>query len=185
MARTKTPRSAWIDAGLVALAEHGVDEVRVEVLARDLGVTKGGFYGAFEGRADLLDAMVERWESAVTDDVVREVESAQDLDPRDRLRRLVAVIGRQDDPATRIDTEIGLRDWARRAPHVATVVDRVDAMRGTYLRDIFRGFCAEDEADVRTAIAMSVRLAGQTMTLGAGSRDPDEVARLVLQRLLE
>lgn len=184
MSRTKTPRSAWIDAGLTALAEHGVDAVRVEVLARSLGVTKGGFYGYFAGRDDLLASMLSTWEQTVTDSVVARVEASLTSDPRDQLRRLMAVISNLDEPAMRIDTEIAIRDWGRRASFVADVVGNVDAVRGSYLRGIFGGFCSPDEAEARTAIAMSVRLAGQTMALGTGDCSRDQVRQLIEQRLL-
>lgn len=184
MALAKTPRSAWIDAGLTALAERGVDAVRVEVLARSLGVTKGGFYGYFEGRNDLLSAMLSTWERTVTDSVVARVEASLDSDPRDQLRRLMAVIGNFDEPAMRIDTEIAIRDWGRRASCVADVVRNVDAVRGSYLRSIFDGFCSQDEAEARTAIAMSVRLAGQTMALGTRGYSREHVRQLIEQRLL-
>ena len=39
----------------------GVEGVRVEVLAKNLGVTKGGFYRRFRDRAALLDAMLQNW----------------------------------------------------------------------------------------------------------------------------
>ena len=54
MASTRTPRSSWIDAGLRALAAGGPDAVRIEPLARALGVTKGGFYWHFDDRWALL-----------------------------------------------------------------------------------------------------------------------------------
>ncbi len=38
-------RSAWVSAGLAALADKGLDSVRVERLAADLKVTKGSFTG--------------------------------------------------------------------------------------------------------------------------------------------
>src|ERR1700728_3259429 len=44
---TRTPHIAWIDAGLQALAAGGPDSVRIEALAKSLGVTRGGFYGHF------------------------------------------------------------------------------------------------------------------------------------------
>jgi AcrR family transcriptional regulator len=40
---TRTPRIAWIDAGLSALAAGGPDALRIEPLAQALGVTRGGF----------------------------------------------------------------------------------------------------------------------------------------------
>jgi AcrR family transcriptional regulator len=50
MALTRTPRSSWIDEGLRALASGRPDAVRIEPLARALGVTKGGFYWHFHDR---------------------------------------------------------------------------------------------------------------------------------------
>ena len=51
-ARTGEVRSeSWIEAGLVEIARTGVEGVRVEVLAKNLGVTKGGFYRRFRDRA--------------------------------------------------------------------------------------------------------------------------------------
>ncbi len=43
MAFVRTPREDWIDEGLRALAAGGPDAVRIEPLARALGVTQGGF----------------------------------------------------------------------------------------------------------------------------------------------
>lgn len=60
MATVQTPRSAWIDAALDAMAEGGLGAVRVEALARTLGVTKGGFYWHFTDRQALLDEMTRR-----------------------------------------------------------------------------------------------------------------------------
>ena len=61
-ARTGEVRSeSWIEAGLKEIARTGVEGVRVEVLAKNLGVTKGGFYRRFRDRAALLEAMLQNW----------------------------------------------------------------------------------------------------------------------------
>ena len=64
---TRTPRSSWIDAGLSALAAGGPDAVRIEPLAKALGVTRGGFYWHFENRRALLDEMLDTWERTGVD----------------------------------------------------------------------------------------------------------------------
>jgi len=46
-APTRTPRSSWVEEGLQALARGGPEAVRIELLARALGVTRGGFYWHF------------------------------------------------------------------------------------------------------------------------------------------
>ena len=74
MASTRTPRGSWIGKGLQALAEGGPDAVRIEPLARELGVTKGGFYWHFDGRRALLEEMLDAWERVVIDEVIDRVE---------------------------------------------------------------------------------------------------------------
>ena len=184
MAPTKTPQSAWVDAGLAMLADHGLPAVRVEALARELGVTKGGFYGFFDGRPALLDAMLQRWESEVTEAVKARVEADADADPRARLRRLTQVVRDTSESVHRVDVELAIRDWARHDASAAAVVARVDTVRTGYLREIFLGFCEPDEAEVRTAIAVSVRLAGQLMDLASEAYTREDVRSLVAARLL-
>ncbi len=56
-------RQDWVVAGLHTLAENGIDAVRVERLAKALGVSKGPFYWRFADRAELLAAMMEFWQT--------------------------------------------------------------------------------------------------------------------------
>ena len=85
VANVRTPRGAWIDAALQALAAGGPDAVRVEALAVRLGVSKGGFYWHFTDRQALLEEMLDTWEKTVVEDVIARVES-QPADPRAKLR---------------------------------------------------------------------------------------------------
>ena len=54
-------RGAWLREALEVLRESGIDHVKVEPLAKRLGVTKGSFYWHFKDRADLLRALPEHW----------------------------------------------------------------------------------------------------------------------------
>jgi AcrR family transcriptional regulator len=58
-------RSNWLCAARLALLRGGVEAVRVEKLARDLGVTKGSFYWHFKDRDELLELLLREWESEV------------------------------------------------------------------------------------------------------------------------
>ena len=49
-------------AARLALLNRGVAGVRVEVLAQELGVTKGSFYWHFRDREALLEALLREWE---------------------------------------------------------------------------------------------------------------------------
>src|SRR3954468_5691898 len=114
-APTRTPPSKWIEEGLRALAAGGPDAVRIEALARSLGVTKGGFYWHFVDRPALLEEMLDTWERVVVDEVIERVES-EGGDARAKLRRLFA-LGVSSGDLVKID--LAIRDWARRDKAVA------------------------------------------------------------------
>ena len=70
MVFTRRPRSGWIDEGLRTLAAGGPDAVRIESLARALGVSKGGFYWHFGDRQALLEELLDTWERVSIDEVI-------------------------------------------------------------------------------------------------------------------
>lgn len=65
----------WTNAALRALAEGGVAAVRVDVLARSLGVSRGSFYWHFAGRDALLRTALEQWEQTVTAQVIERMDN--------------------------------------------------------------------------------------------------------------
>jgi AcrR family transcriptional regulator len=149
--------------------------VRVEGLARVLGVTKGGFYWHFADRQALLDAMLDAWQRSSLDEVIELVEGAGD-DPRTRLRRLSALASSSE--LRRVD--LAVRIWAREDRAVARRLRTVDARRRDYLRTLFGAICDnQDDVEARCIIAMSLFIAGEFVPEGRA-----EVMRLVLDRLV-
>jgi AcrR family transcriptional regulator len=180
-APTRTPRRSWIDEGLRALAAGGPDAVRIEALARALGVTKGGFYGYFDGRPALLEEMLDAWERAVIDEVERRVES-EGGDARTKLRRLFALASSSRDL---LKIEMAIRDWARRDKTVAKRLGRIDNRRMEYVRSLFSGFCAdEDEVEARCLLAMSLFIAAPLIAADYKRRSRTASLTLAAQRLL-
>src|SRR2546427_8751402 len=131
-APTRTPRGSWIEEGLRALAAGGPNAVRIELLARTLGVSRGGFYWQFDDREALLQEILDTWERMGVDEVIERVES-EGGDARAKLRRLSALAGGGE--PLRID--LAVRDWARREQTVAGRLRRRDNRRMDYLRPLF------------------------------------------------
>ena len=154
MATTRTPSERWVEAGLQALAEGGPNAVRVEALAKQLGVTKGGFYGFFADREALLTAMLDTWERESTDDVLERVER-EGGDPRARITR-AGLLTFSSDRLLPID--LAVRDWARHDPAVAERLRRVDNRRMALLREMIGTFCP-DPADVEARSLLAFCLA--------------------------
>src|SRR5688500_15419008 len=136
MATPRTPRTMWIDEGLKALAAGGPDAVRIESLAKALGVTKGGFYGYFDHRQALIDEMLEEWERAMIDEAIERAESER-AQARAKLRRLFRLAGpRQIRGLGQVGRAV--RDGRRRNQVIAKQPRRVTNLRMDYVRVLFR-----------------------------------------------
>jgi AcrR family transcriptional regulator len=139
---------AWIEAGFKELARSGVEGVRVEVLAKNLGVTKGGFYRRFKDRAALLEGMLQTWRAGR----IAAIEQQTSLDgasARDRLRALIRLYSERMNTAG-MAIELAIRQWARSDEAAATAVARVDAARLKNVGQLYRatGLSAE-QADAQ------------------------------------
>ncbi|WP_312858052.1 TetR/AcrR family transcriptional regulator [Pseudonocardia pini] len=181
MGVARTPRESWVEAGLRALAAGGPDTVRVEALAKSLGVTKGGFYGYFADREALLETMLELWERESVDDVLAQVER-EGGDPRTRAHR-AGVLTFSNDRLLPID--LAIRDWARRDPAVAERLRRVDNRRMALLREMIGTFCADpDEVEARSLLAFCVAIGEHFLAADHQGRSRAEVLSRAADLLL-
>jgi AcrR family transcriptional regulator len=184
MAHARTPRRAWIDEGLRALAAGGPDAVRVEALAKALGVTKGGFYGYFTDRAALLNDMLDTFEQEGVDAVIDVVE-ASGGDARAKVTALFDVATSPDVQGL-IGLELAVREWARRDLAVADRLRRIDNRRMHYLRSLFGGFCTDDaEVEVRCMITAGLYVSNYLTAADHGDWTRKDVLLLALAKLLQ
>ncbi|WP_442943878.1 TetR/AcrR family transcriptional regulator [Nocardia sp. NBC_00508] len=150
----RTTRARWIAAGLEALARGGPDAVRIESLATELGVTRGGFYGHFDGRPALLTQMLDEWEHRCTREVIAQAE-AEGGDAAERIRRVGRLTFSED--LHRID--LAVRAWARHDESVATRLRRIDNERMQFLRKMFGSFIADpDEVEARSTLTFALAI---------------------------
>jgi AcrR family transcriptional regulator len=183
MALTRTPRSSWIDEGLKALAAGGPDAVRIEPLARALGVTKGGFYWHFADRRALLEELLDAWERVMIDEVIERVEGGGG-DSRAKLRRLFE-LAQAASSAGLLKTDLAIRDWSRRDETVARRLRRVDNRRMDYMRPLFGAFCPdEDDVEARCMLAMALFVGSPFVAADHDGRGRGEVLELALRQLL-
>ena len=122
----------WAREALDQIAEQGVASVAVEPLARRLGVTKGSFYWHFPSRDALLQAALERWETAEQEIVFGSVENVSD--PRERLRSLFQLVAHE------VKSHIIYSELLKALDHptVSPVIGRVSQRRLDYLTASFR-----------------------------------------------
>ena len=156
----------WTQAALEVLAEQGIDGVRVELLAKRLGVTKGSFYWHFADRGALFDAMLEEWRRGTTLDIIAGLERA-DEPCSVRLRKLLRLplAGRKSEHAANV--ELSIRLWARRYPKAQAALEEIDRLRLHYLSGLLEG-CGvnREEATARAVLAYGYMRVATTLIGG-------------------
>ncbi|MDH3596293.1 MAG: TetR/AcrR family transcriptional regulator [Rhodospirillales bacterium] len=170
----------WIDAGLKALAAQGVDAVRVEVLAKALGVTKGSFYWHFKNRNALLEAVLDAWKARATNDVIAQVEE-RNGDARARLRSLFTIVLESDG---RLDREI--RAWAAKDSAALAAIEHIDRRRLAYLESLFLGLdFTPIEAAARARLVYHALIGQFTMGLPAKPQSrPSKQFEIIFEMLV-
>jgi AcrR family transcriptional regulator len=166
-------RADWLQAALAALAESGVDGVRVESLARRLGVTKGSFYWHFADRAALLAALLDEWEQRATLAVIDDVEASGG----GAAERLLALFRLAFAADGRLDRR--LRAWAEDDEGAAAVLRRLDKRRLDYLRRLFTelGLPAA-QAALRAELAYTALLGGFQLGFHLAGENRERAARM-------
>jgi AcrR family transcriptional regulator len=155
--------------------------VRIEPLARALGVSKGGFYWHFDARQSLLEEMLDAWERTWVDEVIEAIE-AEDGDARSRLRRLFALASASGGELLKV--ELAIRNWARRDKTVAERLRQVDNRRMDYMRSLFGAICeGDDDVEARCLLAFSLFIGSHFVSADHGGRSRAEVVQLALELL--
>lgn len=146
----KKTRRDWINAAKSALLAEGVESVRVERLAENMGVSRGGFYGYFDNRQSLLDALLNLWRKENTDPILEALENAA---PNGEAQyKAVCAIWLAEAPfSPAFDSAI--RDWSRKSPKVDAMVRAVDEERIDAFKSIFLNMgYPKDESFIRARV---------------------------------
>ena len=175
---------AWIEAGFKEIARSGVEGVRIEVLAKNLGVTKGGFYRRFRDRAALLGGMLQNWSGGR----IAAIEKQTSLDgatARERLRALIALYSERMNTEG-MAVELAIRQWARSDEAAAAAVASVDAARLKNVAHLYRatGLPAE-EADAQAFLFYCFIFGQSLLFLERGPRKRAQLIAQSAEKLLD
>ena len=145
VAKPQLTPADWVKAATEVLVQNGIDAVRVDVLAKTMGVTRGSFYWHFRDREDLLLQVLKTWHDQATEDLINRFErsgaSAAAL-----LSGLISLPLRGETAVRSASIELAVRAWARRDELARSVLDEVDAKRLGYTSQCFiaLGFSFQD-----------------------------------------
>jgi len=182
--RASLTPEAWIEAATAVLVDQGIDHVRVDVLAGQLGVTRGSFYWHFRDREDLLRRVLQAWREQATEQLTVRLEQAT-ADAVAQLRDVLSLPfrGRAATRAARI--ELAIRAWARRDAMARQAVDEADASRIGYIAQVFSslGFSIA-EARAR-AFLLYAYVVGESQMPTQGSATQRQDRCRFVERLLQ
>lgn len=137
----------WLDAAYEMLIDAGVDQVKVLPLAEKLGLSRTSFYGHFDSRETLLEALVARWQSKNTTNLIAKTESyAESI--AESLFNVFDCWLDHDLFDARFD--LAIRNWALGDPALRAILEQTDIARIDAVAAMFarHGF-APDQARVR------------------------------------
>lgn len=139
-AKTEVSASAeelWIDAAHQILVEQGVEAVKIQTLAKQIGVSRTSFYWRFSDRDALLQALVNRWRRKNTGNLVHQSERYADSICEAVFNVFDCWL---DDSLFDAGLDFALRNWAKGAPDLQRIVDAADGVRIDALSAMFKRF---------------------------------------------
>lgn len=173
----------WIAGATEVLIDSGIDRIRVDVLAKKIGVSRGSFYWHFQDRNDLLMRVLNTWRIRATEQIIARF-NAEHRDPREAIRALLTLPlrGRTAQRAARI--ELAIRAWARRDTLAKRAVADIDARRTRFITECFAamGFTA-NEARCR-AFLVYASMTADALLQPVESVEAQNERRAMVERLL-
>ncbi len=121
-------KAEWLAAALKLLGKGSVSDIKINRLARELGINKSGFYWHFKNRDELLEQLLAYWAHELTEVVTSDLEFVK-LEPRERLCRTAEMIIDYD--LTRYEASI--RQWALTDDMAGQTVKKVTKIRMNFV----------------------------------------------------
>ena len=159
----RSTREDWLRLALDTLIRDGIDRVKIQIMAKQLNVSRSSFYWFFKSPQDLNDQMLDYWLTKNTGPIIqRALRAAQTI--TEAILNVFECWANEDLFDPRLD--IAVRFWARRDPTVLAVVTSADQQRLEALTGMFtrHGYTPE-EALVRARVLYFTQIGQYTLDL--------------------
>jgi len=159
----RTTRNDWLTLAIHTLIEEGIDQVKIQVMAKKLNVSRSSFYWFFGSLQDLHDQLLQNWLRKNTDPVVEHA-----LRPAQNINRAILNVFQcwVDDRLFDPKLDIAVRIWARRDPSIRAVIDEADRRRVEALTAMYRRYGYDEEnAFIRARVLYFMQIGHYTLDL--------------------
>jgi AcrR family transcriptional regulator len=157
----KSTKEDWLNLAIKALVSDGIDHVKIQVIAKELGVSRSSFYWFFESLQDLHNQLLEHWLRKNTGPIIeRAMRPAPTI-----IRAIINVFECWTDEALydpRLDMAIRL--WARRSEQVKAVMELADNQRLEAVAAMYRRYgYQEEDALIRARVLYFTQIGHYTL----------------------
>lgn len=138
----KSTKEDWINIAIDILVRDGIDNVKVQVISKRLGVSRSSFYWFFKDVGELYDALLSYWLTLNTGPVIERA-----MRPAKTLTESICNVFECWTAPGQFDSslDMAVRVWARRELHVRSVVEQADNQRVEALTRMFSRYGIKDE----------------------------------------
>ena len=167
--RVRLSRADWLAAARRIFVRTGIDEVKIDRLARELRVTRGSFYWHFKDLEDLRSALIDDWReqnrreiAAIEDRWTEEAPSLVDIG--------IAWLAEREGDRPVLSSAI--RDWARKENSIAPLVHEIDRAWISLIARVFTAMELDPtESAVRARIIYYHRIGYHALPLDESLED--------------
>lgn len=160
----RSTREDWLRLAVETLIRDGIDRVKVQIMARQLGVSRSSFYWFFESSQDLHDQILDYWLAKNTGPIIQRA-----LRPSQTITEAILNVFEcwmDEEELFEPQLDVAVRLWARRDGNVHSVVVAADQQRLDALTRMFVRHGYEDgEALVRARVLYFTQIGHYTLDI--------------------
>lgn len=161
LAGGRSAKADWLNLAIEALVNEGIDQVKIQVMAKKLGVSRSSFYWFFDSMQDLQDQLLSHWLTRNTGPIIE-----RSLRPAPNVVRAVCNVFEcwVDPELFDPNLDIAIRYWGRRDLAVRSIVDQADTRRVEALTQMFMRYAyPEEEAFTRARVLYFTQIGHYTL----------------------
>jgi AcrR family transcriptional regulator len=146
----RSTKEDWFNLAVDTLVAEGIGQVKVQVMAKQLGVSRSSFYWFFQSIQDLQAQILDHWLRKNTGPIIERA-----MRPAFSINKAVCNVFECwiDNSMFEPDLDLAVRFWGRHDPRIREIVEEADHQRVDALTRMFvRYGYLEEEAHTRARV---------------------------------
>lgn len=157
----KSTKEDWLNLAIDTLVRDGIDQVKVQLLSKELGVSRSSFYWFFKSIQDLQDQLLDYWLRKNTGPIIERA-----MRPAPTINQAICNVFEcwLDRVSFDPDLDGAVRYWGRHEPRIRSVLDEADRQRIDALARMYRRYgYQEEEAYTRARVLYYAQIGHYTL----------------------